>query len=311
MSAPPSPQRACAGTCPAMVAAVPLGQGRSSQAALLPNTGEMCTCSMPSCDLERSEVQNLPGLGVSDKGLRTSVNCTGAATLEGFTTASNVQKPLVLVCGVWCWAQTSMRRCARAGMVWWPVQGGEGSHVCRYAGRRHPGLARIAMPSRSSSSSGPDAPREAPGPGRCNRGYQPPPVTVSHSRLFLNRHLLLHASSKLCPDVLLHRGHGGTRRGRPHRPPPRPLVSLQPALISFRCEHSARTPLLQVFVQMSRDHLLQKLPPHPALLYVSVALANRLYVFLVGFVISCLLHWKEGPLRPLLESLVHCCIPSS
>ncbi|XP_070131347.1 solute carrier family 2, facilitated glucose transporter member 11 isoform X12 [Equus przewalskii] len=97
MSAPPSPQRACAGTCPAMVAAVPLGQGRSSQAALLPNTGEMCTCSMPSCDLERSEVQNLPGLGVSDKGLRTSVNCTGAATLEGFTTASNIQGKVLLL----------------------------------------------------------------------------------------------------------------------------------------------------------------------------------------------------------------------
>nr|XP_023502499.1 solute carrier family 2, facilitated glucose transporter member 11 isoform X5 [Equus caballus] len=80
-----------------MVAAVPLGQGRSSQAALLPNTGEMCTCSMPSCDLERSEVQNLPGLGVSDKGLRTSVNCTGAATLEGFTTASNIQGKVLLL----------------------------------------------------------------------------------------------------------------------------------------------------------------------------------------------------------------------
>lgn len=68
------------------------GAKATPPASLLLNAGEMCTCPMPSCDLERPTFQNPPGPGLSEEELQLSVNCTGVATLEGLTETSDVQK---------------------------------------------------------------------------------------------------------------------------------------------------------------------------------------------------------------------------
>lgn len=87
--------------------------------------------SMPSCDLQRSEFQNPPGPGVLEEELWPRLNRIGAATTEGLTEMSDVQK-ISRACLYSVWAQKSIGRYSfRRDGLRARVRGCMGSHICR------------------------------------------------------------------------------------------------------------------------------------------------------------------------------------
>lgn len=176
------------------------------------NAAGKCACVMHSCDLQRSELQKLPGTGISEEGLQTDVSCTGAATRR----LNEGVRGIIISCaclysGVRCFIQTSTSSCLRSEVAWGAVQSCMGSLSAATVDRRYPRLAFFTMPTPFWGSGGrPDS------PGPC---YLTLSCDVPTLPSLPNLHLL-YAASKLCPEVLLHREMGQPGKNAPtaHHP---------------------------------------------------------------------------------------------